>query len=281
MSDTLTPSTRFDLHLHSLRSDGRYEPMEVLSRCARGGLDVVALTDHDLPTELAPGLHEIEGRTLRVIAGAEISGVHVDARGTAREHHLLVYFRGEVPQGFRDFCTEQCKARARRYEAAMQRLALPGIEPPTEEARRGESALTRHHLARQLVTHGHVTNLRDAFSRYLGESHGLVPPIELSLVEALRVAHAYGGITSWAHPPISLLDETLPELVAHGLMGIEGLRPQLSSADRHKYKSAARRHGLLLTGGSDWHGWGDDGDLGLFRVEGREIAAFVERLNAA
>jgi predicted metal-dependent phosphoesterase TrpH len=276
MLDALAPSTRFDLHLHSLRSDGRYPPEEVLRRCARAGLDVIALTDHDLPTALPLGKQVVEGRTITVLAGAEVSGVH-----EGREHHLLVYFAGEVPQGFRDFCAEQCAARARRYEQARSNLGLPGIEPAHEEARSGQTALTRHHLARQLVDRGHVKNLREAFALYLSGSRGLVPSIELTFPDALRIARAFGGITSWAHPPPTMLPECLPAFVAAGLHGIEGLRPQVTSADRRKYRNAARRYGLMLTGGSDWHGWGDDGDLGLFRVEAHEIPGFIERLRAA
>ncbi|MEZ4235309.1 MAG: hypothetical protein R3F59_03950 [Myxococcota bacterium] len=271
----LGSASRFDLHLHSLRSDGRYAPEAVLERCARAGLDVVALTDHDLAVDVAPGPREVAGRTLTVLGGAEISGVH-----ERRELHLLVYFPGEVPAAFRAFCAEQCRARAARYAAAVASLALPGLALPDDDALRGDAALTRHHLARALVAQGHVGTVREAFARYLGEGFGHVPPITLPFLEAIRFARAQGGVTSWAHPPLGLLD-WLPTFVAAGLQGIEALRPNLNSDARHRYRSAARRHGLVLTGGSDWHGWTDDADLGLFRVERREIQPFVDLLLAA
>jgi 3',5'-nucleoside bisphosphate phosphatase len=272
----LRPSTRFDLHLHSLRSDGRYAPEEVLLRCAAAGLDVVALTDHDLANDVPPGDHQVGGRTLRVLAGAEISGVH-----EGREQHLLVYFPGEVPPAFRMFCAEQCRLRASRYATAVENLALPGLPPPDEVALRGDAALTRHHLARHLVASGHVSTVRDAFARYLADSFGNVPPIALPFTEAIRFARAQGGVTSWAHPPLAVLEAFLPAFTAAGLQGIEALRPCVSSDARHRYRAAARRHGLVLTGGSDWHGWTDEHDLGLFRVEAREIASFVDLLLAA
>lgn len=259
--------------MHSIRSDGRFPPEEVLERCARGGLDVVALTDHDLAGEFAPGLHTIGGHDLWVVAGAEVSGNHL-----GREQHLLVYFPGEVPAGFREFCHEQCRLRASRYEEAVRRLDLPGLTAPDDAARRGDTSLTRHHLARQLVGSGHVKNLREAFQRFLGESHGLVPPITLPFVDAIRIAREFGGITSWAHPPVPLLEPFLPTFVAAGLQGIEALRPMVTSDDRRRYRAHAHRHGLMLTGGSDWHGWSDDAALGLFRVEAREIGAFVALL---
>ena len=194
---SIRPASRFDLHLHSDRSDGRYAPDEVLARCARGGLDVVALTDHDLGSAVPTGLHRIEGRDLYVLGGAEVSGMH-----DGREHHLLVYFPGEVPDGFRTFCREQCRARAVRYERALENLGLADVvAPPDADARDGGRALTRFHLARELVARGRATNQRDAFARFVGDAHGTVPRLTLPLVEAIRIARAYGGLTSWAHPP--------------------------------------------------------------------------------
>lgn len=270
---SVRPSTRFDLHMHSFRSDGRFAPEDVLERCARGGLDVIALTDHDLVNDFAPGLHTVAGRELHVIAGAEVSGMH-----QGREQHLLVYFPGEVPDGFRAFCQAQCRLRAARYQEAVRRLDLPGLAPADDAAIRGDVSLTRHHLARQLVSGGHVAHLREAFQRFLGDSHGLVPSIALPFVDAIRIAREAGGLTSWAHPPVALLDTHLPAFVAAGLQGVEALRPHVTGDDRRRTRDRARRHGLVLTGGSDWHGWTDDDALGLFRVEAREIAPFVELL---
>jgi predicted metal-dependent phosphoesterase TrpH len=75
-----------------------------------------------------------------------------------------------------------------------------------------------------------------------------------------------------------MLEPYLPAFVAAGLHGIEALRPGVGRDERQRYRAAARRYGLVLTGGSDWHGWGDDGQLGLFRVEAREIGPFVDLL---
>ena len=106
----------FDLHMHSDRSDGRFSPEEVLERAVEGGLQVVALTDHDLIGAVDPGLHRIGTRDLHVLAGAEISGTH-----DGREFHLLVYFPGEPPAGFVDF------------KELMRLLGDVGVMPQTKE----------------------------------------------------------------------------------------------------------------------------------------------------
>lgn len=273
---SIEPSTCFDLHMHSTRSDGRFDVDDVLVRAARGGLDVIAITDHDLAPALRPGIHEVEGRRIRVLGGAEMSGVH-----EASEFHLLVYFPGEVPDGFVAFCQSRCQERARRYATTVERLGFPGMPSPTQDAREGTVSLTRLHLAKALVEAGHVTSRAEAFSRFLSNRAGIVPTISLGFVEAIRAARTWGGITSWAHPPIDAVDRYVAEFAAAGLHGLEALRPTVSGPHRRRLRAAARRHGLLLTGGSDWHGWGDAEDLGLFRVEARDIRDFVDLLKAA
>ncbi|MCB9679226.1 MAG: hypothetical protein H6737_29250 [Alphaproteobacteria bacterium] len=270
----LRPGSRFDLHLHSTSSDGRFSPEEVLERCARAGLDVIALTDHDFASTLEVGPQLVAGRRLHVVAGAEVSGVH---DGT--EYHLLVYFPGAIPDGFRDFCRRQCQERAVRYERALSALDLAG--PAVDAgARNGDRALTRLHLAHALVDAGVVRDRSQAFAEYLGDSHGTVPRLSLAFTEAIRIARDCGGFTSWAHPPRGAVEAHIDTFVAAGLQGLEGVRPLLTSADRRFYRTVARRHGLYLTGGSDWHGWRDD-DPGLFRVHAVEIRDFVDALLAA
>jgi predicted metal-dependent phosphoesterase TrpH len=262
--------------MHTDRSDGRFPVDEVLARCARGGLDVVAITDHDLGPPLEPGPRDIEGRSIHLLGAAEISGMH-----DGHEHHLLVYFATAIPTAFHAFCAAQCRERAERYERAAARLGLYGLPPVPDDARRGERALTRLHLARALVTAGHAASIRDAFDRYLSERHGIVPPFALTFTDAIRIARSHGGITSWAHPSRQDAERYTAELAAAGLEGMEALRPSLDSEHRRVLRKIAHRHGLWLTGGSDWHGWTDEHQLGLFRVTGHEIAGFVQRLGDA
>lgn len=274
MSRTPRTHATFDLHLHSSRSDGRFEPEEVLEQAARGGLEVIALTDHDLTTALDPKVHRLGRREVRVLCGAEVSGVH-----DGREFHLLVYFPGNAPPCFDDFCRATVRARAERYETARENIGLPDVAPAPAAARAGELALTRHHLARALVDAGHAHDLGDAFARYTG-SHN-VPKLDLPFVECIREARRCGGLTSWAHPPREAVERYLPTFVEAGLQGLEGIRPRLKGRDRKFFKKAARRHGLFLTGGSDWHGWSRSEKLGLFQLQRAQLLPFLDALDAA
>src|SRR5690606_6371890 len=141
-------------------------------------------------------------------------------------------------------------------------------------------ALTRLHLAHRLVERGMAVSSSDAFSRYLSERHGHVPRLSFPMVDAIRLARSHGGITSWAHPSVPDVERYLGTFVAAGLQGIAGLRPCLDSRDRNYFRRTARRHGLFLTGGSDWHGW-SDASPGLFRLQATELRDFLDTLLAA
>lgn len=266
---------RFDLHLHSTRSDGALSPHDLLAQCAEGGLDVVALTDHDLSSGLPCGEHDVGGRTVRVVEGAEVSGVH-----DGREYHLLVYFPGEAPASFRAFCAQRCAERAERYATSVGNLDLDGLPAVDDLAARGHEAITRQHLAMALVDAGHAKDVRDAFKRFAADQHGHVPRVSLPFVEAIRIAREAGGVTSWAHPSVRAIESYLPAFVEAGLQGLEGIRPGLDRSKRKRIARAAKKHGLFLTGGSDWHGW-TGGRPGLFHVERAELDGFLAALAAA
>ncbi|MCB9682006.1 MAG: PHP domain-containing protein [Alphaproteobacteria bacterium] len=272
---TLTGRRRFDLHLHTTRSDGMLEPEALVAACAEGGLDVIAITDHDLAADQVVGEQVVGDRSILVLAGAEISGVHEGV-----EHHLLVYFGGPVPDAFRAFCRERCRERAARYAEATVNLGLTGLPDVDDAARQGGRAITRHHLARALVAAGHAADLRDAFRRYAGDSLGNVPKVTLPFVEAIRIAREAGAVTSWAHPPVAALEKHLATFVAAGLQGVEGLRPMMTSAERRKVRKLAEAHGVFLTGGSDWHGWSPSRP-GLFHVERSDLSGFLDALATA
>lgn len=262
------PEIRYDLHMHSDRSDGKYPALEVLRRAAANGLDIIALSDHDLPPVLAPGMHEVEGRSIRVLASAEVSGNH-----DGREFHLLVYFPGEMPANYQAFLRHRAELRAQRYDDAVATLGLP-LPLADADARRGARALTRHHLYRALMETGSVTE-QEAWRKLSGSK--VVPLIDLTYVEAIRTARAAGAYTSWAHPSLADAQKHVATFAKAGLQALEGVRPTLDRPTRNGLKKLAKKHGLAITGGSDWHGWWQ-GDLGQFAFTGDFATAFSAQL---
>lgn len=261
---------RIDLHMHSNASDGQYSPEEVLARAAAGGLDLIALTDHDLPPALPWGPHEVGGRRVHVVAAAEVTGLHA-----GREYHLLVYFPGAMPPAYRDWLAGRAQARAERYDGALARLGLGDLPGASAAAYAGHLGLTRHHLARALLAAGVAPTFSDAMRRLLVP--GTVPLLDLPYVECIRIAREAGGWCSWAHPPLADAQLYLPAFAAAGLQGLEGLRPTLARPQRNGLKRLAARFRLRLTGGTDWHGWRDP-PLGLFSVPDEHAWAWLDAI---
>jgi len=272
---------RLDLHCHSTASDGRYPAEHVLARALASGLDVLALTDHDLAPVLphgpVPRPDDAKGRAqapLRLLHGVEVTGAH-----DGKEYHLLVYFSGEMPADFAAFCRSRAQFRAKRFDWTCERLGLP--ERASPEALAGNRALTRHHLANALIAvpkdDGQVRTWMECYE-LLKDSRN-VPLCDLPFTEAIRVARDAGGQTSWAHPPLDAALRHVPTFAAAGLQALEGVRPRTDKPTKNGLKRLATKHRLMLTGGSDWHGWTDD--FGHFSLAGEHSDRWIAALDHA
>ncbi|RME20709.1 MAG: hypothetical protein D6798_19840, partial [Deltaproteobacteria bacterium] len=194
---------------------------------------------------------------------------------------LLVYFPGEMPAEFHDFLRGRCAARVARYRAGLAATGLPGVAGPPRTALEGEQAVTRTHLSQAIVDAGHARDLPDAFARYTGDRVGLVPPVDLPFLEAIDRARAAGGLTSWAHPPPEAAAALVGTFQAAGLQGLETARPGLGPVARNALLRLAHRHGLVATGGSDFHGLPHNRPLGGWSFPAREARAFARALGIA
>ena len=264
---------RIDLHMHSTASDGRRSPAEVVELAVAGGLDVIALTDHDNTRGVRSAQDAAAGR-LRVVAGVELS-----SRWRGQSIHVLGYFVDPEAAPLTRHYRLLRERRRHRMAAMVARLCATGVRVTMREvdAQRRDRRVphTRPHLARALVAAGHATSAAEAFDRYIGNGlpgHVLVeaPTPE----EVIGTVLAAGGVPVWAHPPVALLNELVPPMVDAGLGGLEVYRPW--PAEVRKLVSAqARRWGLLRTGGSDWHGRRSDPPLGTFSVSEDEVGEFL------
>ena len=181
-----------------------------------------------------------------------------------------------MPAGFRAFLTARAQARAERYNQAAAQLSLPMAD---ESATTGQRALTRYHLAQELVTTGQCGSIHAAFNGPLARRKAVVPPIELTVEAALRTMDQHGAISVWAHPSPNHAPRYAPTFARLGLRGLEAYRPSASHTQRAAIARLAVDLGLVVTGGSDWHGW--RGRLGSFRMKASEVAAFLEVLEAS
>jgi predicted metal-dependent phosphoesterase TrpH len=273
---------RVDLHTHSAVSDGTDTPAELVASAVAAGLDVVALTDHDTTAGWQPALAAAPP-TLRVLPGAELStqtdnGISV---------HLLAYlFDPHAPA----LVHEQARLRRVRRERLRQmarRMAADGLPVDEHVVFAGlhpDAPAGRPHLARALVTAGAVASVSEAFDRYLhvGGPYYL-RRADTPLVAAVRMIAVAGGVTVLAHALAArggrtVGDEVIAELAAAGLAGVEVDHPQHDVPARTRLRGLAAELGLVVTGGSDYHGANKPTPLAAETTAPEAFEALLERL---
>jgi len=264
-----------DLHLHSSASDGALAPEALVEAAVRARLDVIALTDHDTVSGIPAAIEAALGENIAVIPGIEISTSLDDV-----ELHILGYFVDPTDAALLAHTGKASARREDRLREMVLRLAEEGVEVPLELVWEfvGEGASPgRPHLARALVQIGAVESFPAAFDRLIGNAHPAYVPTRLIDPEgACNLIREAGGVSVWAHPHERQLEPLLPGLVAGGLDGVEVYRPWLSQDRMTRIEAAALRHGLMVTGGSDWHG-PDGAALGEFRLDASQVSEFLAR----
>jgi 3',5'-nucleoside bisphosphate phosphatase len=264
---------RIDLHIHSTASDGAFGPAEIVARARAGGLDVIALADHDTTVGIEDA-RAAAGGDLHVIPAIEISAAHA-----GRDLHVLGYFVDPAAPPLVDYVQRASGVRQNRIREMIERLASLDVDVDYQavvaEAGPDAGSLARPHLARALHAAGHVSSVAEAFDRYIGDDGpAFVAARLLDVGGAIRLIHDAGGVAVWAHPPPALVRDALPAFVEAGLDGVECYRPRLQEPELNKLLELTRRHRLVATGGSDWHGdW--HGDLGTFHLTREQVGEFL------
>lgn len=263
----------FDLHSHSIRSDGFLSPSKVVERAHGNGVKVLALTDHDTMSGIPEALEAARKFGMRIIPGVEISTMFSPRGESGSEEpvHVLAYYsscgptRCEELEKFLANIRDGRYLRAKNMVLKLNNLKLPlKWEHVAKIAGKGV-APGRLHVARAMVEAGHVENLRQAFARYLYDggpaySTGSEPQAE----EAVKLICETGGVAVLAHPwalknPVTIVRR----LKDAGLHGIEVYR---SDGKLAAYNDLADDYGLVKLGGSDYHGRGGQGESDLGSV---------------
>lgn len=242
-----------DLHLHTTASDGTLSPSELVCQARAAGLSIISITDHDTTAGSDAARAVAHDAGIRLVPGIEISAV---AEG--RDVHVLGYFIDSTSASLRAFLDRQREDRTRRVAEMGTRLAALGcpidVAPILTDAARGRS-VGRPQIAAALLAAGHVRTRDEAFDRFL-ESGGAayVPRLGMSPGEVVAIVHEAGGIASLAHPGVTRRDHLIAPLAAAGLDAIEAVHSDHDAATRVRYRALAASLGLLVTGGSDFHG---------------------------
>lgn len=245
---------RIDLHTHTVASDGLLAPAALVAEAAARGVGLLAVTDHDTTDGVDAALEA--GRD----AGVEVwPALELSCDVEAGEVHVLGYFVDHRLDWFQALLRRLREGRADRAARMVERLASLGVPVSYERvvALAAGGAIGRPHVARALVEAGHVRDVPEAFDRLIGRGGpAYAERLKMTPAQAVEVIRAAGGLAVLAHPGWGQPDAMIPDLIASGLDGIEVYYPDHGPALVEHYRSLAARFGLLVTGGTDFHGGG-------------------------
>ena len=266
-----------DLHLHSIHSDGTFEVKEIVERAESIGLDTLALTDHDTVNGWDEMKSQCQSANIRWIPGIELSTSHA-----GQEIHLLGYFSSDdlsvLPEKLEAF---QIRRRNRIREIII-RLKDVGIDWDVDQVFNEIDCQSpgRPHVARALVKLGVVSNVSNAFRKYLGkDKSGWVPSTYPTTIEMIQAIHTDGGLAVLAHPGLGVSNEVVTDLASQGLDGLEVYHTSHKPSLVRKYRYFADTFKLMVTGGSDCHGHISGGPrIGKIMLSGEDTTIFLDRL---
>ena len=242
-----------DLHLHTQFSDGTFTPEELVLRAQKAGLACIALTDHDSVEGCDRAAVACAAVKMDFISGAELTAEHKDT-----EVHILGYFLDTKNQVLLNRIAKFQAVRQNRINemcAALNKLGIP-LKAESVFALANCKSPGRPHVARALVKEKLISNLDDAFEKYLKKGKpAWVPKTKMSALEGVELIHQAGGLAVMAHPGLNRTDDIIPDLVAAGLDGIECFHTKHSTVMAERYLEIAEKYHLLVTGGSDCHGF--------------------------
>jgi predicted metal-dependent phosphoesterase TrpH len=250
-----------DLHLHSTCSDGLFSPEEIVDLAEKAGLAAIALADHDNIDGISRAMQAGADAGIEIIAAVELSSqwleytdMHLLGYGFDYQDPYLIRALAEF-QEFRTTRNRQIVERVNQKLLAEQRQPLD----PDAVSQLAGGTIGRPHIALALRQAGYASNNEDAFVRYLVPCN--VPKRFFPADDAIKLLHGSGGIVVLAHPPYVTRDRhklelLVADLVNLGLDGIEAYNNGSGLEDTDWLIKLARQHGLVVTGGSDFHGDG-------------------------
>lgn len=248
---------KIDLHVHSTESDGTFTPEELAAEAKNQGLSAFALTDHDTVDGVKRARKAAGELGIELISGVELSTEYRE-----KEVHMVGLFLDEDNRELLDHLADFRDNRYHRNEKMYELLRQEGFDITKDSLREmfPDAVLTRAHIARFLVEKGYVKDIKTVFAKYIGDGcRCYVPRKKVTPMEGIRLIHAAGGKAVIAHPILyHMSDATLRDLILdcreEGVDGIEAIYSTYHPGEERYIRALAKEYGLLLSGGSDFHG---------------------------
>ena len=251
-----------DLHVHSSESDGTLTPEEVVFAAKEAGLSAIALTDHDTCSGVKKAQATALKTGIELVPGIELSTAYLLPNGEEKEIHVVGLFIDTENAPLLEKTAEFRSFRDKRNEKMVEALQKEGF-PITMEALLAENpdcVITRANIARFLLNHGCIKSISEAFDKYIGDGcRCYVGRFKITPMEAVSLIKGAGGTAILAHPLLYhlssvYLQKLIDDMKASGLAGIAAIYSTYTTGEEQLVKKIARENGLLISGGSDFHG---------------------------
>lgn len=244
-----------DLHIHTTASDGSLTPTQVVQLARKKGFSLIAVTDHDTMGGVAEALEAGKKYNVDVVPGVEISS------GVTLEVHMLGYGMSPDHPVMKAMMEDMRAARVERMERIIENLQKMGVPITVEEVEAvAGGAIGRPHIAQVLIAHGLVPDVRTAFREYIGVgAKAYVERRKMTSEQVIANIRDAGGVPVLAHGGLLRISEVelnqwIDSMAKKGLMGLECYHNAHTPQMERLLRAAAERSGLLVTGGSDFHG---------------------------
>jgi hypothetical protein len=245
---------KIDLHVHTLASDGKYSPADLVGLASRKGLGLLGITDHDTVSGLPAAIEAAKAfPDLKIVPGVEIS-----SHSPGSEVHVLGYFIDTMNGELLEQLVALGDSRQARAKAMVDRLRELGLDITLARVQEiaGDGSIGRPHIAEALMEKGYVSSFQEVFTKYIGQGGpAYVDRIKLTPGEAVELIIRSGGLPVLAHPSyINDLETVVSGLAGKGLAGLEVHYKDYTDQTRRDMSVLASKYKLIATGGSDFHG---------------------------
>ncbi|MEC9485402.1 MAG: PHP domain-containing protein [Candidatus Izemoplasma sp.] len=269
-----------DLHMHTTFSDGRKTPEALINRAKAKGLDIIAITDHDTIQDVER-IQELANQAgIRYIPGVELSTVVENI-----SVHILGYFRddsynGERLQNYFRFIKEAREKRAKKIITRLQKYFDIEIEyDRVYDIASG--IIARPHIAKAITEKYPEYTHDDIFDTMIGETcKAYVPTSELDVASGIKLLKDHNCLVVLAHPTL-VKPQIKDKVFTYDFDGLEAKYYRNKPGEEDKFRSFAKENGMIITGGSDYHGIAGDtkhGDLGEVTLSGKDLDIFLKNI---
>jgi len=252
-----------DLHIHSTASDGSLAPADIIDHAQKLELAAIAITDHDSVDGSKEALQIGIPPSLRFLTGVEISAANPPFFPGSGSFHILGYDIRLDHSDLNQTLNKLQDARKNRNPEIIKCLNKLEFQISLDEVKKevADGQLGRPHIAYAMMKKGFVASIDEAFDKYLGAGKpAYVDKFRIECGQAVNIIRDAGGVPVLAHPALlniknkQELDILLQNLIKIGLGGIEVYYPGHSPRQIRQYTEMATKYGLLMTGGTDFHG---------------------------